>query len=1041
MKRITFIALLGVFSLSSLLSGCLPSPTPSPTPTATPIAEEEPLYLAIIWHQHQPLYYKDPETGIYTRPWVRVHATKDYYDMVAILEQYPKLRLTYNLTPVLIRQLDDFAAGAKDIYWVLAERPADQLSDDDKRFVLRRFFDANWTNMIGRFPRYKELLNKRGGSSDEEIEAALKAFSEQDFRDLQVWFNLAWFDPDFLAEEPLKSLVEKGHDFSEADKKIIFDKVLEVTKAVIPKHRELQDKGQIEVITTPYAHPILPLIYNSDLAAVGDPGAELPERFSYPQDAIAHLAKSVEIYKTHYGRKPRGLWPAEGAVAQDIVNLVADAGYTWMATGEHVLAKSLGMDGFTRDSDETVQEADALYRPYYVQFRDGPKVGIVFRDLRLSDLIGFEYSGTPGEAAAQDFMDRLEAIRQRLKAQGAQGPHLVSVILDGENAWEYYPNDGKAFFHALYTNLSESKTIQTITPSEYLKKFPDQRPIEHLWPGAWFSSDYGTWIGEPEETTAWTYLGKARHDLAQYDFYKKKQTTPEKLAKALDYMYLAEGSDWFWWYGADQDSGVDEYFDIAYRALLAEVYKALDEPVPDLVQVPLIPKRPVPPTRGFTGPFTPTIDGVAEAEEWAMAGYHEVRSGAQARAEDVIAAFYYGFDAKNLYFRLDARQDWAVLGDGAMASVYLSLPRQPNASAFTRLSAEWEQKTLLGFRAGYLAEVTLAGGVPTAQLWQVGRYGAWEAVQPLEMAAAEGNIIELAISMEMLGEVEPGDIMNMLAVASEPARDLTTVPSAGPAQVVIPDLGLAEVILEVVDPAGDDHGPGSYIYPTDKVFEPGVYDLDTFTVAHDEKNLIFKFKLYGPISNVWGSGINLSVQTFDIYMDTDPGAGTGAQLLLEGRNAALEQGGGWDYAIWVEGWHQKVLTPDEKGKPVEMSGTPVKVIVDAPNRQVTIRVPKSIFGKGIDPTTWGYVGLLLSQDGFPSSGVRRVRDVKPQAEQWRIGGGPPDTNHTRIIDLAWPIDSTPTQEELLSDYPPSQEPNMDILSPDDFCQLSMLRVK
>ena len=177
---------------------------------------EYPLYVALVWHQHQPLYYKDPETDVYTRPWVRVHATKDYYDMAAILEQYLQVKVTFNLTPSLIRQLDDFANGAKDIYRVLSEKPADQLTDDEKRFILRRFFDANWDHVIARFPRYKELLDKRGRSVDDAtIEEALQKFTIQDFRDLQVWFNLAWFDPDFLAEEPLKGLVEKGRDFKE----------------------------------------------------------------------------------------------------------------------------------------------------------------------------------------------------------------------------------------------------------------------------------------------------------------------------------------------------------------------------------------------------------------------------------------------------------------------------------------------------------------------------------------------------------------------------------------------------------------------------------------------------------------------------------------------------------------------------------------------------------------------------------------------------------------------------------------------------------
>jgi alpha-amylase/alpha-mannosidase (GH57 family) len=488
--------------------------------------------------------------------------------------------------------------------------------------------------VIGRFPRYKELLDKRGGSKNEDIERALTSFSEQDFRDLQIWFNLAWFDPDFLTTQPLEALVDKQRGFGEPDKAVIFTKVREVIRAVLPEHKKLQDRGQIEVITTPYAHPILPLIYNTSLAAVGDPAAQLPERFSYPQDVRAQLAKSVEVYRAHFGRKPAGLWPSEGAVAQDIVKMVFDAGYRWMASGEIVLAKSLGMSGFARDSSDTVREADVLYRPYYAQDRDGNRVGIAFRDQRLSDLIGFEYSNKPGEAAAQDLLDRLERIRRALANSGATGPHLVTIILDGENAWENYPNDGKEFLNALYRGLSESTTVRTTTLSEYLSWFPEQRQIKELWPGAWFSSDYGTWIGEPEETTAWNYLGKVRKILAQYDFYKKKVTTPEKLSRALDFMYLAEGSDWFWWFGSDQESGDDAYFDSAFRSLLAEVCTSLGEPVPDFLSVPVIPASPAPQERSFTTAFTPMIDGVASPDEWTNAGLYSAPGGVMAAASD-----------------------------------------------------------------------------------------------------------------------------------------------------------------------------------------------------------------------------------------------------------------------------------------------------------------------------------------------------------------------------------------------------------------------
>ncbi|MBC7251455.1 MAG: glycoside hydrolase [Anaerolineae bacterium] len=1025
MKRGFAIFFLVLILSTFCLSGCRP--------------QEQPLYVMLMWHQHQP-YYAPDESGVFTRPWVRVHATKDYYDMAAILKEYPKVRVTFNLTPVLIRQLDELAAGAKDNYWVLAEKPAAELTDDEKRFILRRFFDANWDNIIGRFPRYKELLDKRGGSDEAAIEAALTSFSEQDFRDLQVWFNLAWFDPDFLAQEPLKSLVDKGRDFSEADKAVIFAKAREVIEAVIPLHKELQDKGQIEVSITPYAHPILPLIYNSDLAAIGDPAAELPERFSYPPDVVAHLTRAAEVYQAHYGRQQRGLWPGEGAVAQDIVKMVAEAGFTWMASGEHVLAKSLGLDGFTRDSQEVVQEADALYRPYYVRYQDGPQVAVFFRDLRLSDLIGFEYSNWDGEQAADDLIARLQAIKARLDEEGAQGPHVVSIILDGENAWEYYPNDGKAFLHALYDRLGNTPGIQTITPSEYIKKFPQQREIENLWPGAWFSSDYGTWIGEPEEAQAWALLGKTRNMLAAYDLFKRKTAPPEALNEALDWMYLAEGSDWFWWYGADQDSGQDEYFDGVFRALQRKVYEALGEPVPDDLEVPIIPAEAVPPTRGVTGVISPTVDGRVEpADEWDAAGYYEVSGGAQARAEDVISALYYGYDAKNLYFRLDARQNWADLGSPLYAGIYLSVPRAEATIPFSRLGAVTEPKTLLGFQASHLAEVKISDGQVEASLFTADKFGNWASPQGLPAVAVTGKVLEWAVPFELLGEVEAGDIMNAVTIASLGERDVQSVPATGPVQVIIPDLGKTTVVLSVDDPANDDHGPGSYTYPTDGVFEPQVFDLQQFTVGYDEKNLVCRFKMYGPINNVWGSPINLSVQTFDVYIDADPGAGTGSRLLLEGRNAALTEGNGWDYAIWVEGWHQKVIRPDAQGRPQDMSGVGMKVIVDPAQQQVTIRVPLSVFGEGADPAKWGYAAAVLSQDGFPSPGVRRVRDILSAAEQWRCGGAPDDTNHTRIMDLAWPEGASPTQEEMLSDYPPSQEKNMDALSADDFAQVELLR--
>ena len=1004
-------------------------PTPAPVevgPTPTPEMAEDVLYLNLVWHQHQPLYYKDAD-GVYTRPWVRVHATKDYYDMAAILRNYPGLRVTFNLTPVLIRQLQDFADnGAKDKYWVLAEKPTSELSDDDKQFILGRFFDAN-AKVIDRFPRYRELADRRTQG---------EAYTEQDFRDLQVLFNLAWFDPDFLTGEPLKSLVDKGRDFAESDKAVLFDKAVEVIRGILPLHKEMQDAGQIEVITTPYAHPILPLLYDTDLASIGNPQAQLPNPFAYVADVVTHLNRSVEVYESIFERPPRGLWPGEGAVAQPIVPLVSKAGYQWMASGEQVLANSLGIGAFTRDASDTVQQADALYRPYFVEApAGGPVTGepvlMVFRDTVISDKLGFTYSGVPGKAAAVDLMNRLENIRARLGEEGAHGPHLVSIILDGENAWEHYPNDGKEFFHSFYQMLSESKTIKTVTPSEYLALFPDQRTLDTLFPGAWFSPNYDTWIGEPEETTAWNYLGRVRRDLSRYDIAKIKQApSPEALAQAVDFMLLAEGSDWFWWYGSDQNSGNDDYFDEGFRALLAGVYESLGEPAPNFVSVPIIPKGVVAADRPFAGIFTPAIDGVAGADEWANAAYYPFAGGAQARSEDVAAGFYFGVDTNNLYLRVDARSDWTSIPD-ALVGVYVASPRLLETNAISRLSLSADTPYLLGFPATTLAEVSVSQSTGAGYLASAVR--GWQAGEALPEVAVNGSVLEFSLPLSALGELEGGDELRLAAVVGSGQRDLQSLPAGGPSQLIVPDISDITYFLEIDDAAGDDNGPGSYTYPQDAVFTPGAFDIKSLRVGYDDNNVVFKVSFNGAVPNPWGSPNNLAIQTIDVYVDKDPGAGSGARLLLPGRNAALKAGDGWEFAVWAEGWSPQIVAPDAATlEPKQVTGADFKVIVDPGTSTVTLRVPRSTFGEG-DPAAWGYVVAVMSQEGFPSAGVWRVRDGQAAAAQWRFGGVPAGaTNYTRIFDL---VDAGNQAEQLAFMLSTA---DVKTLTPDDFAQVELL---
>ncbi len=970
--------------------------TPTLAPTQQP-AVENPLYLAIIWHQHQPVYFKDPQTGIYQKPWVRLHATKDYVDMAAILEQYPEIHATFNLTPSLIRQLDDLESGARDLYWVMTEAPADQLSVEQQQFLRERFFDTN-PKIIARFPRYDELRVKRDAG---------EAFAPQDYLDLQVLFNLAWVDPDWLAQEPLASLVARGRDFSEEDKIVLFKEHERLVAEVVPLHRKLQDAGQIEITMTPYAHPILPLITDSDLAKIAIPDIDLPEgRFLQPEDAAEQVRWGVELYQEHFGQAPRGMWPAEGSVAEAIIPMVAANGIEWMASDEGVLAYSLGLQGFKRDENDLVLFADRLYRPYYVQGDEGNPVAMVFRDVVISDKVGFAYSGMDGRAAAEDFIGRLHDIRDALVVGESSQPRLVSVILDGENAWEHYPNDGKEFLHSLYELLSNDPTIQTVTPSEFLTLAPEQSSINQLWAGSWINHDFSTWIGEPEENQAWDLLKQTRDFLAEFEDGSQTPADPDALEKARDQIFIAEGSDWFWWYGADQNSGNDDAFDQQFRDTLKQVYILLGAEPPRSLDAPIIPLQAVDASQAPTSLISPTIDGAEQEGEWNGSGVYQSTGGAMAEASRFFASLAYGFDPENLYLKITSPNDFNA-GSQAV-EVYLALPGDAPVTSFSR------NGSILGFSANRMVKISFAGDVlEEASLYALASDGTWSTeIVSLEQAALGSSLIEMALPLADLGTLEIGNSILLRAFHAEATQDTDTLPETGPAQATVPDLSQTTMFLQVDDPENDDYGPGTYTYPTDGVFKPGNYDLLKFEVGEDETNVVFRFTLRGPVENSWGSASGLSLQTFDVYIDQD-GNGQGGVDFLAGRNLALQDGFAWDLAVTVEGWESGLFKPGANGIEQVAGPDQLTILADPGLRQVTVRIPKAILGD--IPSNWRYAAIILGQDGYASSGVLRVRDVLETAAQWKFGGAPAGAaNHTRVIDIAWP--EAGQQEAWLSGF-------------------------
>lgn len=592
---------------------------------------------------HQP-FYRDLLTGKYALPWVRLHATKDYYDMVAILDRFPKIKLNFNLVPSLLIQLEDYASGkASDQFLELTLKPAKELTEDEKIFILHNFFMANWDNMIKPYPRYRELLEKRGRRTVlKELKRIQIYFREQDYRDLQVWFNLSWMDPYWQKNDSLvKELISKDKNFTEEEKMGLIAKQQEICGKIIKKYKEVQERGQIEITVSPFYHPVLPLLYDLEIAKKSSPQIKLPqEKFQHPEDAQLQVERAITFYEKVFGKKPQGLWPSEGTVCEEIIPLIASSGIKWLATDEEILFRSLKERPKTRQS---------LYSAYQIE-KERRKVSLVFRDHILSDLIGFVYHRWNAGEAVKDFLKRLQSIDEQTRH--IPGEHLVTIILDGENCWEFYPYDGEEFLNELYRAISENPNLKTVTISEYLEKNPPQETLPKLWPGSWINANFNIWTAHSEDRTAWEYLTKTRETLTNY----LKENPQADTHLAWESIYIAEGSDWFWWYGDEFCCLQEEIFDSLYRKHLMNVYQLIGEKTPDWLYLAIKGREKRKPLAEPVDLISPKIDGkITSYFEWRAAGFYQAghSGGTMHQAESILQSFHYGFDWENLYLRLD----------------------------------------------------------------------------------------------------------------------------------------------------------------------------------------------------------------------------------------------------------------------------------------------------------------------------------------------------------------------------------------------------
>jgi alpha-amylase/alpha-mannosidase (GH57 family) len=648
------------------------------------------IHIVLLWHMHQP-QYRDPATGRYVLAWTRLHALKDYWGMVRVLAEFPKVHATFNVVPSLAAQLEEYASGKFDEPWfALAFSPADQLTDEGKAELLIRGFQANLDHLIGRWPRYKELFD-RAHSGDRGL--AVRTFALRDWRDLQLLSQLAWMDEEYLsADARVARLSQKGSDYTEEDKQALRAKQLELLARVLPEYRRAEESGQIEISTTPFYHPILPLLCDTDIARRANPATPLPTpAFRHPEDAREQLVRARAYHERLFGRPPAGLWPSEGSVSNEALSIAAELGFRWFASDEGVLGPTLNI-GFGRDAEGVPANADRLYAPLRVDL-GGREITGLFRDHYLSDLVGFVYSRMDAASAAEDLYRRIRAVAERVPARG---PLTLPLILDGENAWEYYAGNGRDFLRHFYRRISADSELRALTVSEALQDASEIATVQGISPGSWINANFDVWIGDKEDVAAWELLGAARDFYAEQLALRKRgapQAPSEAhLSAAFEALLMAEGSDWYWWFGPEHSSANDDEFDAFFRQLLSEVYQSLGRDAPDELAEPIKKKAQAAHTEPPSSVLDVRVDGRESSYfEWLGAGLYspERRDGSMHGRVRFLQQFRYGFGREWFYVRVD-------LVEGALARLH-------DAEFRITLRGDEELRIVLHMREGKLS--------------------------------------------------------------------------------------------------------------------------------------------------------------------------------------------------------------------------------------------------------------------------------------------------------------------------------------------------
>lgn len=923
-----------------------------------------PINLAIVWHMHQPLYW-NRLTGEYELPWVRVHAVQEYVDSPRIQLEFPGIKVTYNLQPSLLWQLLDYAEiteeerargglyeliGAVDNHllwtWTLIHEP-EKLTPEIRAAMQEQFF---WINPYmlrpgGKYydPRYAELNSLKGQ----------RALTDQELLDAAGLFLLWQISPELHEELGLLDLRGKL-GWTEEDIVRVIRAQHRVITQVVDYYRRAQEAGA-ELITSPFYHPILPIL----------------AEYGWDEDILAQLSLGQEQHEKLFGKRAVGVWPPEQAVSEKAVALLGQAGFVWTVADEWTLSAALGRGPSPAE----------LAQPWRLG-----NIAIFFRDHTISDQISFSYGNKPTSEAVADFMNR---VRRYWEALPNPEEYVLVVALDGEN-WMFmagYPDNGREFLRALYRALLQADWVKTVTPGEFLAQHGAKASLSRLPTGSW-AGDLSTWQGEPEEDEAWKALAQAREAVFS------REPNP----RALQALYAAEGSDWFWWYGDDQDSGTDDLFDWLFKAHLVGAYRAAgyaDAEIPVSLFLRLIV-----PFRANLGEVKPNLDGkITSPEEWAEAA---VYPGA-----GEIKSFAVGYGETYLYVLVDlARPARELVGSDLRLVLYASGKPSDKVNILTRHAG-----VQLGFAFASAVELEFAK-IRADGTGYVFRYGAdgkggWRLTSPvrtlLSRKAAVDEVVEFMVPFEELG-VEPGQSLTVAVVLERPGEVLGKAPER-PLFARIPTLIRGTEIWAMEDPKGDDFGPGTYVYPLNKVFTeaPGLFDLVRYAVydAGNAWQLAFDFPA---LPNPWNGPHGFSHPIIFVYLDVAPGGRTDVHEEGKAAQVAFDPEHPWDYVLKIAGWPgygRHLWTAAGEGPFL------VEVASDPKRGRIIVTIPKDLVP---EIRGWHYV-LVGSQDGY---GPNHIRPIGKTAGEWTGGGCPDPVWAPQIYDVLAP--TVDDQVKMLGSY-------------------------